>query len=265
MTKQGPWTYEEKTFIKNQSGKLTPDEIANKLDRSLRGVRTYLNKEVLMKNYTSSQLVEKDDFQNITKTHYWEELKSQFDVVELESFKYHWANVIKQFRDDIFHTEELQIIDMIKLEILSNRLLTQQTDIKKKIRTYEKIVEDEKMKPKELRDIDMVRNYEVQIASLYVGVESLSKEYRELLKEKNNMFKALKATREQRIKDIENSKESMAGWYRKLLKEPEIRKDMGLYLEKMRIATQVEYERLVDVHTYADGSKDSVLLIPEEQ
>ena len=35
-----------------------------------------------------------------------------------------WA----QFKDDVFHTEEIQIVDTIKLEILMNRILTSQQE-----------------------------------------------------------------------------------------------------------------------------------------
>lgn len=152
---------------------------------------------------------------------------------------------------------------MIKLELLMNRILTQQTDIKNKIEFMESAVSSEKQQPLELRDIDLIRNYEIQIASLYAATESISKEYREILKQKNDIFKGLKATREQRIKQVESSRDSFAGWYKSLMNDPKLRQDIGVYIEKMRIATNVEYERLSELFNYADGQTDTPLLVPE--
>jgi hypothetical protein len=263
--KQGPWTYEEKAFVNGQAGKLTPEQIAEELNRSLTGVRRYMNENGLMKYYTSAQLSQDDSILNIKKSPYWDELCTQFDARELESFQHHWENIVKQFRDDIFHTEEIQIMDMIKLELLMNRILTQQTDIKNKIEFMESAVASEKQQPLELRDIELIRNYEIQIASLYAATESISKEYREILKQKNDIFKGLKATREQRIKQVESSRDSFAGWYKSLINDPKLRQDIGVYIEKMRIATNVEYERLSELFNYADGQIDTPLLVPENQ
>jgi hypothetical protein len=264
--KQGPWTYEEKAFVDGQAGKLTPEEIAAELNRSLSGVRRYMNEHGLMKYYTSAQITQNEDsILNIKKSKYWDELCTQFDARELESFQHHWQNIVKQFRDDIFHTEELQIMDMIKLELLMNRILTQQTDIKNKIKTMEEVIHTEKTYDIGVRDLDLIRNYEIQIASLYAATESISKEYREILKQKNDIFKGLKATREQRIKQVESSKSSMIEWYKELINNPKLRQEIGAYIEKARIATNVEYERLTDFHTYADGSVDRPLLVPEDK
>ena len=52
---------------------------------------------------------------------FWKELEKQFSEEELQSLLYHWSRIVTQFRDDVLPTEELQIIDAIKLEILMNR------------------------------------------------------------------------------------------------------------------------------------------------
>ena len=50
-----------------------------------------------------------------------------------------------QFKDDVFHTEEMQIIDTIKLEILMNRILKSQRDNQQEISNELKdLVRDEK-------------------------------------------------------------------------------------------------------------------------
>jgi hypothetical protein len=46
---------------------------------------------------------------------YWREIQKQFDENEQELFLYHWSRIISQFRDDVLPTEELQVIDAIKI------------------------------------------------------------------------------------------------------------------------------------------------------
>lgn len=47
------------------------------------------------------------------------------------------------------------------------------------------------------------------------------------------------------------------------MNDPKLRQDIGVYIEKMRIATNVEYERLSELFNYADGQTDTPLLVPE--
>ena len=241
-----------------------PEDIAGHLSRNPEAVKKYMHEQGLMKYYSSSQIKNNDKITDITTSVYWRDFQKQFSPQELDSVKYHWANTIKQFRDDIMHTEEIQIVDMVKIQILMDRILNQEADIIARIKSFETIVQDEKDKPPALQDKDTIRNYESQIASLYAAVESVSKEFRELLKEKTNLFKTLKATREQRIKQVESSKETMSGWYRNLFNNHQLRTEIGIYIAKMQIATKVEYEKMSEFHTYADGSVDRVILTPEE-
>jgi hypothetical protein len=84
-----------------------------------------------------------------------------------------------------------------------------------------------------------------------------------MLKEKNTILEKMKATRDARIKHIESGKHSFVGWMRQLLDNPERRLAVGRDMEKMRLATQVEFERLSDYHEYEDGEVDQPLLTPE--
>ena len=63
-----------------------------------------------------------------------------------------------QFKDDVFHTEEMQIIDTIKLEILMNRILKSQHENQQEIMANERIVQNEKARDKDQRDVGS--NYE---------------------------------------------------------------------------------------------------------
>ena len=77
------------------------------------------------------------------------------------------------------------------------------------------------------------------------------------------MLKEMKGTREQRIKRLEDSKQSFTGWIAHLMQNPDIIKKYGLEMEKMKMAMNKEKERLSAFHKYDDGQVDQPFLTPE--
>lgn len=251
----GKLTNDDKAFIEKNVGLMNPSEIAVALKRNVKTIAKYIKDNGLMKSYV------KDPKENVlSKTPYWRELSLQFDERELELFEYHWLSVTQQFKDDVLHTEELQILDMIKMEVLMNRALTQQASVKRRLAELEEEVAALKLVPFTQRDNDEIHAKEAQIAALYTSYDALNKDHMNMQKTKGDMFKNLKATREQRYKQIENSKESLMDWIKNLIENKEKRKQAGIEMEKMRLAMQVEYERLSDYHEYGDGVVERPIL-----
>lgn len=256
--RRGPWSQKEKEFMLKQSNLMTPEEIASKLLRNEKRVRKYMEQQGYLKNYGVANTTD-SPYIYLTKTPYWKNLQKQFNTEELSTFQYHWENVSRQFNDDILHTEEMQIIDMIKFEIMMNRALEKETSITSEIQELNNLLEKERLL-KQDKDLDIIKHYSIQIDSLYKTCSVIQKEYTDLHTAKNKIFSALKATREQRIKQIENSKESFIDWVKELMKNPEKRKEYGVYMEKHRLATEVEYARLAELHTYEDMDVDHPIL-----
>ena len=98
------------------------------------------------------------------------------------------------------------------------------------------------------------------MASLRASQESLNKDYRELQTKKNSMLKEMKATREQRVKRLEDSKQNFNSWLSYLISNPEIVKSYGVEMEKMRLAMNQERDRLSEYHEYQDGEVDQPFL-----
>lgn len=92
------------------------------------------------------------------------------------------------------------------------------------------------------------------------AISNFNKEYKELLDKKTAILRELKATRAERIKRIESNSETMGNWIAKMMSEPELRKQMGIEIEKMRLAKTVEYNRLSEYHTYLDGRIEQPIL-----
>ena len=237
---------------------MTVEDIAKQLNRSTDSVEDYIKRK--LKIGLSNQEIAAYSLEDRP---YWIELKAQFTDEELELFKYHWSRIISQFKDDVFPTEELQVVDVIKLEILMNRCLKGNKENIEQISLYEHMIQDERSQDKDQQDHDYIINLERQVASLRASQESLNRDYRELQAKKASMLREMKGTREQRIKRLEDSKQSFTSWVASMMQDPDIMKKYGIEMEKMRVAMKKEEERLSQLHEYEDGTIDQPFLSPD--
>ena len=260
--KKGRFSREEQRFIEQNCEAMPLDKIAESLDRDASSVKNFI-KTKLGKGISKQEKKLRGAEYDLKSRPYWKDLSFQFSEEELEMFLYHWTEMISQFKDDVFHTEEMQVVDVIKLDILMNRTLKEQQKSMNDIGAMEILILTEKQKGRDERDRDYILNMERQIAVLRAAQESLGKDYKEMQSKKNTMLKELKGTREQRIKILEDSKETFAGWARALIQDREMRKEIGSNMEKMRLAMEKEKQRLSEYHKYEDGIIDQPFLTPE--
>jgi len=260
MKKKGRFSNEEMEFIEANAEVLSPESIAETLDRDPDSVREWIGRKI---GFSAKQKKETAVANELKERPYYRELIRQFTAEELEMFEFHFKKMWSQFKDDVFHTEEMQIIDTIKLEILMNRILKSQQENQTQIATYERLVQEEKSVDKDQRDIDYIMNLERQVAVLRASQETLSKDYKDLQARKATMLKDLKGTREQRIKAIEDSKQTFAALVKQIATDESFRTQIGIDMEKMRLAMENEKERLSEYHTYQNGAIDQPFLTPE--
>ena len=258
--KKGRFSNSEMEFIEANAEVLSFNEIASQLDRDPTSIKEWIEKRV---GFTPKQKKEAAVANELKGRSYYKELKNQFNEDELEMFEYHFKKMWSQFKDDVFHTEEMQIIDTIKLELLMNRILKSQQDNQNLILHYERELQVEKAVDKDQRDVDVIMNLERSIAVTRASQETLSKDYKDLQSRKATMLKDLKGTREQRIKQIEDSKQTFASLIKQIVTDPTTRTKMGIDMEKMRLAAEAEKERLAQYHKYEDGIIDQPFLTPE--
>lgn len=256
--KKGRISKEEEFYIESNIGRLSVDDLAKNLDRDPESVQSFVKRK-----FGFGVSAEEAAAYDLENRPYWRELEAQFTDGELELFKYHWSRIVAQFKDDVVPTEELQVVDLIKLELLMNRCLKQNKDSIEQIRVYEQMLAEEKAVDKDQRDKELIFTIQSQINALKASQESLNRDYRELQAKKNLMLKEMKATREQRVKRLEDSKQTFTGWITYLMSNPEKLREYGIEMEKMRLATEKERQRLSNYHQYSDGEIDKPLLIPE--
>lgn len=261
--KMGRFTKSDLNFLKQKAEILTVDEIARKLNRDPISIDAWIKRNVGLSQKEKKEI---EGTSELKKRIYYKELQEQFTEKELDLFELHFKKMWVQFKDDVFHTEEMQIVDCIKYEILMNRTLKNQK------MAYQQI-EDLEVTRAELRKIefncmtpddrDAMLNIERQIASIRSSLETMGKEFKEYQQRKGALIKELKGTREQRIKDIESSKQTFASLIKKFIVDPGYRRAVGLEMETMRYASEAEWRRLAEPITFNDGVIDRPLLSAE--
>lgn len=248
-------------FIERNCNKMSAEKLAEELGRDIAPIRLYLQK--IGKTNNKKEAFEIQAEFDLKGRPYWKELKTQFSTEELDMFLFHWKEIIAQFRRDVLPTEELQIIDTIKLEILMNRALREQQDTIVSINSLEAMVKEQELIPVADRDKELYFSLQRQIASLRAAKEALSKDYKELQTKKSASFKDIKGTRAERIQKIEGNKSTFSGLVSKLLQDPDFYEEQGRLMELMRLATNGCKKELGDYHKFADGMLDRPLLTPE--
>lgn len=261
--KRGQLSLEEEKFIRDNLQTLSIENIANQLNRNTAPIKRYVSET---KNLLSgSEAVEDELLRNklYGKT-FWFEIKKQFDEEsgELEYFENVWINLIKQFREDVLPAEELQIKQFITIDILINRSMKERKRHISETEKLQKLVDKEYDKPEDQRDIPKLANLETQLSFARNSIANYTNEYTKLLGEQQKISKDLKATREQRIKRIEDGKSSWVGLIR-MLEDEDVREREGREMEIIRLATEKVRNNLTNLHQYQDNSIDRPLLTPD--
>jgi uncharacterized protein Smg (DUF494 family) len=126
----------------------------------------------------------------------------------------------------------------------------------------QKLVDAEYIKAESDRDIPKLANLETQLSFARNSIANYTNEFTKLLNEQQKISKDLKATREQRIKRIEDGKSSWVGLIR-MLEDEQIREKAGREMEILNMAAQKAKSQLQQYHNYADKMVDIPLLTPE--
>lgn len=261
--KRGQLSLDEEKYIRDNISELSIETIADHLNRKPAPIKKYVDQNQLMADPSSTADMEFLKMKLHSKP-FWHEITKQFDNTsgELEYFENTWASLLKQFREDVLPAEELQIKQFITIDILINRSMKER---KRHIADTEKLqheVDKIYAQPEGDRDIPKLANLETQLSFARNSIANYTNEYTKLLNEQQKISKDLKATREQRIKRIEDGKSSWTGLIR-MLEDEEIREKQGREMEILKMATLKQKQALEDYHTYSNNIVDRPFLTPE--
>lgn len=191
-------------------------------------------------------------------------LKSIFTREEIHKFKAQYSKMLRQFKEDVLFSEELQVFHAIKFEILMDRCLIEIKKLRDEVETFEEI-RNELINASEDEDPqkeDKMMYWTKQIESHRSSTKIRSDEHSKLFERYTSIMTGLKATREQRIKNLEGATRSFVEVIRDLQKKDALMVE-GSELEVYKRATVKELMKLSTPYEFMDGSVTEPVLTSE--
>lgn len=274
--RKGFLSKEEKDFIRDNATKMRTEEIASNLNRSVKIVADYIKQHLSFEEpktttvppsaYQSENSLLSD---TLKSSENWKRLKSELMPDEIKFFEEKYVGMMKQFnKDGILATEESQIIQAIKFEVLMSRNLVERRRSREDIERLQNSIKrfldsfggDTSLMNDQQREFLM--NMETQLQGAKQAEQARTSEYVKLQERLDSLMKNLKGTRDQRIKSIENSRTSYIGIIKEL-QNKEILEKEGRFAELYKLAGKASYEDLAKIHKYEDGQIDRPILSEE--
>lgn len=254
--KRGKLSNGEMAYIRQNCFDLPVEEMANHLNRTVAPVQKFIDKENLKaRNMTDDEHL----LVHLRGRYYYNELKKQMSDPEIIFFEHQWIDYFKQFNEDVTHTEEMQILEVIRTEVLINRGMEDRQEAVKNIERLNKLIDDEMSKPEVMQDTQAIASFQTQLGAAFASKSAYINEHEKLLTKKERLLKDLKGTREQRKRKSEDAKTNFSAWL-KQLDDIQVRKREGMDMEINRIAANKAVEEMSEYHKYEDGVLDQPFL-----
>lgn len=256
--KQGRFTKDELEFIYRNMGTMSSEAIATALNRRKQKVEEAIARE------TDNIRQPAEVVAATKKSKAWDMLEAELTADEIKIFGEEYSRLVSQFHENITPSEEMQLMDVVKFQILISRVLAmQQSTIKRINKLQETLREIEKRNDLSTNE-EMARQYKELHAELNFADKSLTvktKDLVDLQKQKESILESLKITRNQRIKNLQE-----AGKFLGLLEELRQIKNQeeeSRHFELIKRAAARTKEELQSPHKYVTGEVDCPLLTPE--
>ena len=263
--KRGALSNEDKIFIRKNVRKLDLAEIAEKLNRSAKPIRRFINDEKIGPDFdiikTDVEKSQNEIIQALRQRPFYRDLKDQLSQNEIRSFEEAWV-LFQVDLGDILASEELDLKELILLDILKSRRLHESkiaTDERNDARDNLRI---EMKLPKEDRDRELIRQYKQTIADSQNYLSTFNKDLNALIDKSNKIKNALQQTRAQRTENLDKAEVNYKSFL-KILQEKEHRERAAREQEIMLAAQRKEEKKLSELYEFADGVIDRVILSSE--
>lgn len=196
----------------------------------------------------------------------WRSLRKELADDEVRFFQHKYVKLMGQFKNNILPTEEIQIFDSIKLEVLKHRNMVERKKAQDEIKEVEGLQKAAWARLAAEERTFFRKNEQAVMVSLEGRLESArdrdktsAAEYLKLQERHDALMKSLKATREQRIKEVESGKESIIGLF-KMLQDRDAQEREGRTMELLRLAGERARVSLGGPHEFTDGVVDQPIL-----
>lgn len=248
--KRGKLSLEEMKYIRENCFDLSISEIANALNRTEDPIRRYIDEQNLKARDLDDHAHLLNEFR---ARYYYGELRKQMSDAELIYAEHQWIDYFRQFNEDVTHTEEMQIMEVIRTEVLINRGMEDRQQTQKRIEDLEEMIEYERNKHPDDQNPQALAAFVTQLGACIASKSAYINEHDKLLTKKERLLKDLKGTREQRKRNAEDAKSNFTLWLKQL---PDYIEEEGDEMAVQALAADKAFERLSEYHQYEDGNLD---------
>lgn len=270
MPKRGRLGHDEMDYIRANAHTKSAEDIGKKLDRSEDVVRKYIRDHVPPPKAVT--VAEVEDAEKITirqelrNSEAWKVLKDEFSPEELKYFEEAYIKMMGQMQGNVLPTEEVQVCQAIKYQLLMSRNLKERKKCREDIDRLEDMQRDflhqfggdVSQMSDDQKDFSL--NLETQLNAARQGEQSRTTEYVKLEDRHADLMKALKTTRDQRIKQVDTAMKDGFLSVIKALSTRDEQERQGRQIELVKLAGKKEYVRLGRPQTYEDGADDNPIL-----
>lgn len=262
VLKRGPLSADEKEYIKVNHKRMTVSEIAKACSRNEDPIKKYMvdNKLTVYKiEDTSDRKMIKDRLEN---EFFWPAIVRSVTDEELEFFVAAWVEYMEQFNEDITTAEKSQTKQLIMFEILKNRSSFQLNRANRRSQEIDEELQIERLKPNSTRDDQRIGMLQNELAMIRTDVATYQTQIEKYNKACQDLYKDLKATRDQRFKQVENGETTFSSIIKEL-SDARKRRNKGLELELLKMGADKSEEIMSEYHMFADGNLDIPILNAE--
>jgi hypothetical protein len=257
--KRGKISKVDRQYVIDHMGAKSAEEIAGQLNRSPEFVQKLINQLAV----TTDKGVEDATLAALHNAYYWPVLQKQLIGDELRYFERAWMALSEQFsQHGIMASDETSIKDLIMHEVHYNRAVTKKTQHIRDIDELEDLIDREMEVDIDARDVGSLSTWEQQRSALIAAMDSLTSEALEYQKKKDEKLKQLKATRESRLKNAEQSKSNFWALMREM-NSPDMLKSWMEYTQKMHLGANIVRLEWGEMIEFEDGKYDKPFLSPE--
>lgn len=256
--KRGKAATEEIEFVR-QNLNWSDEKLSAHLNRSIAFIKKYK---------AHAPALERDDdllgaLERLHISYFWRTVKGQLLGDETSYFEQQWIRYWEQFsQNEILATDEVMMKDAIILDIMVNRALNKKSSSLQRSSEVQGLITVEYSKSLDDRNQADLARLETQYAMLQAAIHESTKEHLEYQKKKDDKMTQLKATRDQRLKQIEQSGKNFWDLLRQLNTKQARLRD-SIMMEKMKIASDRVYDDFTQSIQFADGEYDKPFLTPE--
>lgn len=220
------------------------------------------NKDGVIASQRMSEDQRKEFFKiQLTNTLYYSNLKEQFVKEEIDFYLEEWASLCVQF-EDIVATEKRQIDELIKAEIMANRIL-------RNIRITEdeinRLVEEVRIlnSSHDMADDESAQERDIQLQSMIrtMGAQSqaMSNDYQKNVALRNDLLDQLNARRRDRVDQISKRGTTFLGLI-EAFRDRQVREAQGRHMELVKMSKDKKASEWRNPTRFADGTNDCVLM-----